>query len=234
MKIYHETLRFSLIKSLPIMVSYFFVSMVFGMMMGQQGWSWIYAAAASFFIYTGAFQFVFASMLSTGAPFMTILLTDLFMSSRQIFYGISHIDDFKKTGKMMPYMIHSMTDETYALYASIKEYPANVSRIKAEEYIAMFSHASWVIGTAAGTLIGNRIPSDVRGFDFALTALFLTIVIDQWKSADSHVPAVIGLLCAIGWLAALGTDYFLLPSLITASLILAAVSYCNKRVCMDE
>lgn len=185
--------------------------------MQQGGWSWPWAASISVFIYTGAFQFVLASFLTSGASFLTVALTALFMNSRQVFYGLSCIDDFKKTGKKYPYMIQTLTDETYALYNSITEYPADVNKPQAQFYIALLSHMTWLLGTIVGNLAGNLIPSNIRGVDFALTALFITIVIDQWRGTDNHIPALTGAICSVVFLLLLGPDSFLLPSLILTS-----------------
>jgi 4-azaleucine resistance transporter AzlC len=216
------TMRFALKKTLPIAVSYFFVAMAFGLIMAQSGWNWIWAAVISFFIYTGAFQFVLASFLANGSPVLTVVFTALFMNSRQLFYGISFIEDFGKTGWMEPYMIHTLTDETYALYSSIDHYPKGVDQTKAQEEIALLAHFSWLFGTLAGSFAGSLIPSGVEGVDFALTALFITIVIDQWKGTRNHIPALTGLICSVLLLLILGPDRFLLPSLIITTGILFA------------
>lgn len=217
MKKLSRTFRFAFVKNLPITVSYFFVSMAFGLVMQQGGWNWPWAASISIFIYTGAFQFVLASFLTSGASFITVALTALFMNSRQVFYGLSYIDDFKKTGKKYPYMIQTLTDETYALYNSIPEYPEDVNKPQAQFYIALLSHMTWLLGTIVGNLAGNLIPSNIKGVDFALTALFITIVIDQWKGTDNHIPALTGGVCSVVFLLLLGPDSFLLPSLILTS-----------------
>ena len=46
------------IKSIPIMCSYVFVSMAYGMMMENAGFAWYYSLFTSLTVYTGAFQFV--------------------------------------------------------------------------------------------------------------------------------------------------------------------------------
>lgn len=212
-----KEMKFALIKTTPIMVSYFFVSCAYGLVMAQGGFDWLWSALCSVFIYTGAFQMVLASFFATGASIITVLLTCAFMSTRQIFYGLSYIDDFKKTGKKLPYMIHSLTDETYALLNSITEYPQDLNQAKTQFYIQLFSQISWVIGSIVGGVAGNLIPANVAGIDYALTALFITIVVDQWKNTKDHRPAVIGGVCSVIFLLILGTQNFLLPSLLVTS-----------------
>lgn len=212
-----KEMQFALVKTSPIMVSYFFVSCAYGLVMAQGGFNWIWSALCSIFIYTGAFQMVLATFFAAGASVMTVLLTCAFMSTRQIFYGLSYIDDFKKSGKKLPYMIHSLTDETYALLNSIETYPKELDKSQTQFYINLFSQVSWVLGSILGGIVGNLIPSSVSGIDFALTALFITIVVDQWKNTNDHRPALIGGICSVLFLILLGTANFLLPSLLVTS-----------------
>ena len=119
MKIDKKTLLFAFVSSLPIFFSYEFLSIAFGIMMYNAGYNFIWSWLVSKTIYTGTFQYVLVDYLKTGTPFFTIILTAVFMNSRMLFYGISHIEKFRKTGKFYPYMIFSLTDETYALYCSM-------------------------------------------------------------------------------------------------------------------
>lgn len=65
------------IKSIPIMCSYLFVAMAYGMMMQEAGFAWYDSLLASLTIYTGAFQFVLITFLSSGASVLTIAVTAL-------------------------------------------------------------------------------------------------------------------------------------------------------------
>lgn len=220
----NKELKFALYKCTPIMISYFFVSCAYGLIMQQGGFGWIWSFLCSTFLYTGAFQMVLATFFASGAAVITVLLTCAFMSARQIFYGLSYIDDFKKTGKKLPYMIHALTDETYALLNSITEYPTDLDKAKTQFYIQLVSQLSWVIGSIVGGLAGNLIPANVTGIDFALTALFITIVVDQWRNTVDHRPAIVGGVSAIILLLLLGSDNFLLPSLLITSGLLCIVT----------
>lgn len=108
-----EVLKQAFVKALPITGSYLFVSMAYGLTMQEAGLSWFWSLFTSLTVYTGAFQFVLVTFLSSGASILTIALTALFMNSRQFFYGLTFVEDFKKMGKRYPYMVHTMTDETY-------------------------------------------------------------------------------------------------------------------------
>lgn len=78
------------------MCSYLFVAMAYGMMMQEAGFAWYDSLLASLTIYTGAFQFVLITFLSSGASVLTIAVTALLMNSRQAFYSLSLLINLKK------------------------------------------------------------------------------------------------------------------------------------------
>jgi 4-azaleucine resistance transporter AzlC len=211
--------------STPITISYLFVSMAYGMVMENAGFAWYWSLLTSLTVYTGAFQFVLVTFMSSGASLLTVGLTAFFMNSRQTFYGLSFIHDFKRMGWRYPYMVHTMTDETYAVNCALRDNDdmANADDTERQHvmfYVALFSRISWMLGAVAGGMLGQLIPVQPEGIDFCMTALFIVIFMEQWKSYCSHIPAISGLLVAIVFLLLLGADRFMLPALIAVTAIL--------------
>ena len=215
----NRELKYALGKTVPIMFSYLFLSMAFGIMMNQAGFPFYWAYLVSLTVYTGAFQFVIVSFLSAGAGIATIAFTALAMNCRHMFYGVTFLKEFKSMGKRYPYMIFSLTDETYALYCSL-EYPEELDHHQVMFDIAWLSRVYWLIGTLVGALLGQIIPFDFEGVDFCMTALFVTILIDQWKKTEDHAPAVIGGVSAVVFLLIFGAARFMLPSLMVTTALL--------------
>lgn len=214
----NEDLKQAFVKALPIIGSYLFVSMAYGLMMQAAGFGWGWSLFTSLTVYTGAFQFVLVTFLSSGASLATIGITALFMNSRQFFYGLTFVDDFKQMGKRFPYMVHTMTDETYAVNCTMLPSERDEkSRCNIMFFVALFSRLSWMIGAVAGGAIGQLLPVELEGIDFCMTALFVTIFIDQWRHAGNHIPAVLGLAVGVILLFLVGADYFLLPTLVIVS-----------------
>lgn len=224
-----HTVTEAFIKALPVTGSYLFVSMAYGLMMQAAGLGWGWSFFTSMTVYTGAFQFVLVTFLTSGASFVTIGITALFMNSRQFFYGLTFVDDFKQMGRRFPYMVHTMTDETYAVNCALLpagRYDSSRAEETEEEkrkrfdvmfLVALLARLSWMVGAVAGGAIGQLIPVELPGIDFCMTALFVTIFVDQWRSAGSHVPAVLGLTVGLALLLLVGADYFLLPTLVLVS-----------------
>ena len=212
-----QVMKSAVLKSIPIMCSYLFVSMAYGMMMENAGYHWYYSLLASMTIYTGAFQFVLITFLSSGASIITIMVTAFLMNSRQAFYSLSFLDVFRDMGKRKMYMIYTMTDETYAVNCSI-ENMENKKDIMF--FVALFSRCYWMTDAVLGGVIGQLLPFDLEGIDFCMTALFVIIFMDQWEKNKNHFPAAAGFIMAIICLFAFGQMAFMLPALILVSGIL--------------
>lgn len=212
------TLKTAFVKSIPIFCSYVFVSMAYGMMMASAGFPWYDSLLVSLTVYTGAFQFVLITFLSSGASLITIALTALLMNSRQSFYSITFLKEFKQMGRRKLYMIHTMTDETYAVNCTL-----DLPKKEKEDtmfLVALFSRCYWIVGSVLGGILGQIIPFDPTGLDFCMTALFLIIFIDQWEKAEKHTLALTGLGIGVICLLIFGENRFMLPALLIVSALL--------------
>ena len=118
-----QLIRHSFIKSLPVLCSYLFLGMAYGMMMAEAGYQWYYSLFSCLFLYSGTCQFLLITFFSSGASLLTVALTVLLVNSRQSFYSLTFLKDFSAMGKRKLYMIHSMTDETYAVNTTLDYMP---------------------------------------------------------------------------------------------------------------
>ena len=210
------------------MCSYIFVSMAYGIMMENAGFDWYYSLFVSLTVYTGAFQFVLITFLSGGASIVTIALTALLMNSRQTFYSLTFLKDFQKMGRRKLYMIHTMTDETYAVNCTL-DLPEKENE-DTMFLVAFFSRCYWMAGAVLGGVIGQLLPFDMEGIDFCMTALFVIIFIDQWEKTRKHIPAMTGLGIGILCLVIFGQKSFMLPAFLITSGILVITEKGGKSV----
>ncbi|MEZ3420404.1 MAG: AzlC family ABC transporter permease [Eubacterium sp.] len=218
-----QTIKFALKKSLPVLFGYLFLGAAFGIMLYEAGYTVLWAILISVVVYAGSGQFLLVSLLSSAASLPTVAFMTLFVNSRHIFYGLSYVETFKKGGWRYPFMIFSLTDETYSVNTSIHTVPANVDEVMARYFIGLFDHIYWILGSVIGALAGQLIPIDFTGVDFSMTALFVVIYIDQMIEAKNKFAGIIGIVCAVLCLIVFGADKFLLPSLILTVALLSAL-----------
>lgn len=216
------TFRFALKKSLPVLFGYLFLGSAFGIMLYEAGYNVLWAIFISIIVYAGSGQFLLVSLLTAGASLPTTAFMTLFINSRHMFYGLSFVSKFKQGGWRYPFMIFSLTDETYSVNVSITEVPENVDEIKARHLIGEFNHVYWVLGSVVGSILGMSIPFDLTGIDFSMTALFVIILIDLITDLKNAACAAMGVIVAMVTIPIFGFDNFLLPALILTVMLLFA------------
>lgn len=214
--------------TLPVMAGYVFLGFGFGILLYQSGYGVLWALAMSLFIYAGSMQYLTVSLLTGGAGLLTAALTTIVVNARHLFYGISMVDAYKGAGKKKPYMIFALTDETYSL-VSQNQVPEGVSRHSYCFLVSLFDHIYWMAGTALGSLTGTFLPINYEGIEFALTALFVTIFVEQWLSTKNHMPAIIGVVSTLLCLLIFGKDIFLIPSMVIIALALTSLQKTGRR-----
>ena len=212
----NHLLRRAFVATLPVMAGYVVLGTGFGILFQSKGYGLFWAAAMSIFIYAGSMQYLAVDLLTGGVSLIAAAVTTLMVNARHLFYGVSMIDKYRDTGWRKPYLIFALTDETYSL---------NCTGAHTKGYyflVSLFNQCYWVAGSALGAILGRVLPFSTEGIDFSLTALFVTVFVDQWRSTRDHVPALVGLAASLGALAAFGADNFLIPAmlLITAALAL--------------
>lgn len=228
------TLKFAFIKSTPVMIGYIFLGAAAGIMMVQAGYNPIWTFFSSLFVFAGSGQFLLASLLESGASLAVVFFMSFAINSRHIFYGLSMIGRFRGTGKMKPYLIFATTDETYSVLCST-EYPPYVDEKECMFFISLFDQLYWLFGTVFGAILRETIPFDFKGVEFAMTALFVVIVVDQWQKSRHHAPALIGMGVGIVCLAVIGAENFILPCLaIVAGLLIILRKPIERQANEDE
>ena len=223
-----STMRVAFRDTIPVMAGYVFLGFGFGILLYQSGYGVLWSFAMSLFIYAGSMQYLTVSLLTSGAGLLTTALATLVVNARHLFYGISMVDAYKGAGKKKPYMIFALTDETYSL-VSQNQVPEGVSRHSYCFLVSLFDQIYWVSGSVLGSLAGTLLPIDFTGIAFALTALFVTIFVEQWLSTKNHIPAVIGTVSTLACLLIFGRDLFLIPSMVIIAIVLTTQRKTGRR-----
>lgn len=206
--------------TIPVLTGYIVLGFGFGIILKSNGYGIFLAFIMSLFIYAGSMQYVAIGLLTGGASLIGAALTTLMVNARHLFYGISMLSKYKNTGKRKPYLIFALTDETYSLVCVDKPDIPPESRKDYYFLVSLFNQIYWIAGSVLGAVAGSLIKINFSGIDFALTALFLTVFIEQWMSTKAHAPAIIGVLVSVVCLCLFGSERFLIPAMLVIALIL--------------
>lgn len=212
------TVKHAFIASLPVMAGYIVLGTGFGILLSAKGYSFWWALLMSITIYAGSMQYVGVNLLASGASVLSTALMTLMVNARHVFYGISMIKEYRDMGWRRWYAIFGLTDETYSLVCVDPKLPEGADRRNFYFLVTLMNQCYWIFGSLLGAILGNAISFNSAGIDFSMTALFITIFVEQWEKTRQHLPAIWGLLVSLVCLVIWGADQFLVPSMIGISI----------------
>lgn len=224
----NAALRSAFPYTVPVLTGYICLGFAFGVLMAANGYGVGWALLTSIICFAGSGQFVAASLMVAAFDPVQALALALMINARHIFYGLGMLEKYRGLGKVRPFLIYGLTDETFSLVSSL-EPPEGAARKRFYFWITFLHWLYWQIGTVLGNLAGHLITFDTTGIDFVLTALFVVLFLEQWKKEENRPAGVIGLVCAVAALLLFGADNLIIPAMV---LILAVLLGGRKRLCV--
>ena len=214
-----QALKIAFRDTIPVLTGYLFLGAGFGILLSEKGYGIIWAFFMALFMFAGSGQYLAVSLLAGQASLISTAVATLLVNARHLFYGISLVDTYKDAGKKKSYMIFGLTDETYSLVTQ-NQPPEGISRHGYCFLVTLLDHIYWICGCVLGNFLGTTLPFDFAGVEFVLTALFVTMFVEQWLSNKNHRPAIIGVMSTVLCLLIFGSELFLIPSMVLIALLL--------------
>lgn len=214
--------------SLPVLAGYVFLGSAYGVLMNKLGYGPGWTVAMSILVYGGTIQFIATSLLAAGFQPLYALFISAMVNARHLFYGFSMLERYGGTGWKKPFLVFWLTDETFSLLCS-GDVPEGVDPDWHRFFVSGLDYCYWIIGSLIGNVAGSLLDFNAKGIDFVMTSLFTVIVINQWRAAKSHYPALAGLAASLVCLVCFGSRYFIIPAML---LIVAALL--TRRGSLEE
>ena len=211
--------------TIPVFTGFIFLGFAYGILMSSSGYGVGWSILMSIVVYAGAAQYVAVTFLTSVFNPIYALAITIIVNARHLFYGISMLEPYKDAGRLKPYLIFGLTDETFFI-THTAEPPEDIDRTWFNFFITFLNHIYWVLGTALGGMAGSMITFNTMGLDFVLTALIVVIFVGQWKYRKNRTPALIGVISSIICLVIFGPDNFIIPAMIT---IIAVLTIYQKK-----
>ena len=205
--------------TVPVLLGYIPLGMAFGFLLDGAGYHWIYAFIMSLFVYAGSGQFLAVALLAAGAGLTEFAIATLLLNFRHAFYGLSLLEKFSGVGRVKPYLIFALTDETYALLTTT-DVPQGSSKSRFYFYIAALDHLYWIAGSVLGAALGSVLDLNLEGMSFVLTALFVVLTIEQYFNSEARFPFIAAVSAGTLSLILFNPDNMLLASIVLGTLIL--------------
>ena len=93
-----KTLSAAFPYTLPVLMGYLSIGIVFGWMMAAIGYAPLWSVAMSLTIYAGSGQYLGVSLLESAAPLLDVAFLTLIINFRHLVYGLSMLEKFRGMG----------------------------------------------------------------------------------------------------------------------------------------
>ncbi|MFA6504719.1 MAG: AzlC family ABC transporter permease [Treponemataceae bacterium] len=206
--------------SVPVFLGYIAIGIGFGLIAVNTGYPAALAISMSVIMYAGAAQYIGIGLFAAGASLPEIALVTLVVNLRHAAYGLSLIGPFARAPRLRPYLVFALTDETYALLTSVGEEDRKDGRFMF--FVSILDQSYWVLGTVIGAVAGSFIPFKLDGLEFALTALFIVLTIEQMLRVRDPLPFIVSAFCAVAAAFLVGPRGSIVVAMV-ASVVLTAV-----------
>ena len=207
--------------TLPVLTGFLVLGLAYGVLMATKGYGPLWAGLFSAVAFCGSMQFVAITLLTTVFdPFQAFLLS-LMVNARHIFYGLSLLEKYKGLGWKRWFCIYTLCDENFSLTSTV-EPPEGVDRGTFFFAVSLLDWLYWVVSSILGGVLGNFLTFNTTGLDFALTALFVVLLLEQVRKRENRPAAVIGIAATVVSLLLFGADNLVIPAMMLILVVLLA------------
>ena len=217
--------------SIPVFFGYIAIGIAFGLIMSDSGFPWWLTFLMSLVIYAGAAQFLTAGFFAAGTGILEAALIQLAVNARHMAYGFSMLNRFRNAGLYRFYLIFGLTDETFALLSSFEpdDTIGEKERAKFMFYVTALDQCYWITGSVLGAIAGSLIPFSTEGIGFALTALFVVLMIEKMLSQRSPFIFICSAITAVLCAYFLPSRISILAALVVSLVLSSAVNGKKRR-----
>lgn len=213
--------------TLPVLAGFLVLGIAYGMLMLEKGYGPQWSVLMSAVAFCGSMQFVAITLLTTAFQPLEALILSMLVNARHLFYGLSMLEKYKGFGRVKAFLIYTLCDETFSIVSSVNP-PEDVEPKYFYLGISLLNYLYWVFGTLIGGLIGSWMPFDMKGLDFALTALFVVLFLEQLKKRENWLLGMLGIGCALLSRVVFGAENMVLPALV---IILVTLLAGREKLC---
>lgn len=171
----------------PIMLGYVTIGLPCGVLEQSIGFNAVQVLMLSVLFYSGAGQFMIPNMWIAGSPMASIIASVSLVNSRQMLYSAAFVPACRNANKLLTFIFGaSVTDESYGVnIVKFQEDPSwSVGRAT---LVNFFSNSSWTISNIIGVLIGDAVNIPLAVAAFAMTSIFICLLLDQKPTAENLV-----------------------------------------------
>ena len=211
-----QQLRDGTLAAWPICLGYFPIGLAFGVLAQQAGLPWWAVAMMSVLVFAGSSQFICVAMLASGASAAAIIFTTFVVNLRHTLMSSAlavHLSGVSR--RFLALFAYGVTDESFAV---------NIARFREGKWdrrralvVNQLANAVWFIATVTGCLVGQFVPQGALGIDYALTAMFICLLVFQVHGRIHLLTGLLAAVIAVAWYLLIPGDSYIVGAAVSAA-----------------
>ena len=179
--------------ALPIMLGYVAIGLPCGILSASIGLNALQAFALSVVFYSGAGQFMIPNMWLAGAPVASIILSVSLVNTRQVLYSAAFAPECRGVKKRLAFLFAAtVTDESYGV--NTQKFAEGDWSVLRATLVNLMSMSAWAVSNAIGVLLGDAIGIPLAIASFAMTSIFICLLVTQKLTLENAVAALVAAL----------------------------------------
>jgi 4-azaleucine resistance transporter AzlC len=218
------SLRQGAVAAWPICLGYFPIGLALGVLAQKAGLPWWAVAMMSVMVFAGSAQFICVAMIAAGASTPSIVLTTLVVNLRHVLMSSALAVYLQGVNRrFLALFAYGVTDESFAV---------NLTRFRNGGWdrrralvVNQLANTTWILATIGGALVGQFVPQGALGIDYALTGMFICLLVFQLQGRFYIFTGLLAAALSIVWYLVIPGDSYI----VGASMSAATVGYLLKR-----
>jgi len=218
----------------PICLGYFPIGLSLGVLAQKGGLAPWQMAAMSLLVFAGGSQFIAVAMLGAGASALAIVSTVFMVNLRHLLMSSALAVHFPGVSRrFLALFAYGVTDESFAV--NLTRFSQGGWDRRSALTLNHAANATWVVSSVAGVYLGQLLPPGAAGVDYALTGMFICLLVFQLRSPIFTVTALIAAICSVlAYLWLPGNAYVIVASCLAATAGLILKRALRKREGIHE
>lgn len=209
----------------PICIGYFPIGLALGVLAQQAGIPWWAVAMMSLLVFAGSAQFICVAMLAAGAAPLAIVYTTFVVNLRHTLMSSALAVCLAGVSRrFLALFAYGVTDESFAV---------NMTRFRAggwDRWRALITNhlanLVWILATITGALLGQFVPQGAFGIDYALTGMFICLLVFQLQGPVYLLTGLLAAVVSVSWYLLVPGDSYIVGGSISA----ASLGYLLQRI----
>jgi 4-azaleucine resistance transporter AzlC len=220
----NQTLRQGAAAAWPICLGYLPIGLALGVLAQKAGFPWWAVAMMSMIVFAGSAQFICVAMIAAGASTAAIVLTTFVINMRHVLMSSALAVYLQGVSRgFLALFSYGVTDESFAVNLTLfREGRWDRWRALLVNHLA---NGAWVMATICGVLVGQFVPEGAFGLDYALTGMFICLLVFQLEGWIHIVTGLLAALFSVLWYQLIPGDSYIVGASISA----ATIGYLLKR-----